>query len=432
MKRVLLVAYYTPPLGLSGVMRVTKFAKFLPEFGWEVLLLTVKDVAYYAYDPALVEDLREAKVFRTASLDPNRVLRLLGVKTIKGGGETGQTFKGTPQGAATFFRQFFFPDSKVGWLPFAVRTGKKVIAQFQPKVIFASAPPWTALLVGEKLSRWSGLPFVADFRDPWPGGFEESPSGQKRRLMRLRERILQQARLVMAVNQGTARLVGERVEVLENGFDPDDFKAAPEQLKGFSILYAGNLWHQEQTLSEVVQGLVDIPDARLYIAGGVSAEVRHRFENNPQVRFLGVVSHQRAVSLMKGAQVLLYLGKPGQPVGLKLYEYLGSGKPIVVWADEASEPAQMVRQVNQGLVCQDRQGFVRCLREVRKMVPSPLFLSIKGGEEVSGAGIKEREGVMREENGRVEVRSSSGVMGIDRYNRRFQAKRLAAYFNRLS
>ncbi len=432
MKRVLFVAYYAPPLGLSGVMRVTKLAKFLPEFGWEVLLLTVKDVAYYAYDPALVEDLREAKVFRTASLDPNRLLRLLGVKAIKGGGETGQTFKGAPHVASTFFRQFFFPDSKVGWLPFAVRTGKKVIAQFQPKVIFASAPPWTALLVGEKLSRWSGLPFVADFRDPWPGGFEEPSPRQKRMLVRLRERILQQAKLALAVNQGTARLVGERVEVLENGFDPDDFKVAPEQLQGFSIVYAGNLWHQEQTLSEVVQGLGEVPDARLYIAGGVSAEVRHRFENSPQVRFLGVVSHQRVISLMKGAQVLLYLGKPGQPVGLKLYEYLGSGKPIVVWADEDSEPAQMVREVNQGLVCQDRQGFVKCLWEIREIVPFPLSLPIKGGEEVSGAGIKEREGVTREENGSVKTRSSSGVMGIARYNRRFQAKRLAAYFDRLS
>jgi spore coat polysaccharide biosynthesis predicted glycosyltransferase SpsG len=70
-KRVLFVAYYTPPLGLSGVMRVTKLTRFLPEFGWEVLLLTVKDVAYYAYAPDLVADLSKAKVFRTASLDPN-------------------------------------------------------------------------------------------------------------------------------------------------------------------------------------------------------------------------------------------------------------------------------------------------------------------------------------------------------------------------
>ncbi|NPV14909.1 glycosyltransferase [candidate division WOR-3 bacterium] len=428
MKRVLFVAYYTPPLGLSGVMRVTKLTRFLPEFGWEVLLLTVKDVAYYAYDPDLVADLSKAKVFRTASLDPNRLLRVVGVKKIKGGSEkTGKSgfFK-------LVFRRLFFPDSKVGWLPFAVRTGKNVIAQFKPQVIFASAPPWTALIVGEKLSRWSGLPFVADFRDPWPGGFEEPPQVQKRRLLRLRERILNQAKLVLAVNQGTARLVGERVEVLENGFDPDDFKVEPEPLDGFSILYAGNLWHQEQTLSEVVQGLGEMPDARLYIAGGVSAEVRHRFESSPQVQFLGVVSHQRAISLMKGAQALLYLGKPGQPVGLKLYEYLGSYKPIVVWADEDSEPAQMVKTTGQGLVCQDRQGFVRCLREIREIVPSPLSPSIKGGEGVKGAGIKERGGVTREENGSVEARSSSGVMGVDRYNRRLQAKRLAAYFDRLS
>ncbi|MCL6466127.1 MAG: glycosyltransferase [candidate division WOR-3 bacterium] len=406
MNRVLFIAYYTPPLGLSGVMRVTKLAKFLPEFGWEVLLLTVKDVAYYAYDPELVADLRRAKVFRTESLDPNRLLRVLGVRQIKGGsGETGQTLKGTIEGAPAFFRRFFFPDSKVGWLPFAVRTGKKVIARFNPQVIFASAPPWTALMVGEKLSRLSGLPFVADFRDPWPGGFEEPPLGQKKRLLRLRERILQQAKLVLAVNQGTARLVGEMVEVLENGFDPEEFNVEPEQLEGFSILYAGNLWHQEKVLSDVVQALVEIPDARLYIAGGVSEEIGRRFRTNPQVRFFGVVSHQRTMSLMKGAQVLLYLGKPGQPVGLKLYEYLGSGKPIVVWADEDSEPAQIVREAGQGFICQDRQGFVAVLKEIReKGVGTPVVRAL-GDVPLQGE--------------------------VDRYNRRFQAKRLADYFGRL-
>jgi hypothetical protein len=406
MNRVLFIAYYTPPLGLSGVMRVTKLAKFLPEFGWEVLLLTVKDVAYYAYDPELVADLRKAKVFRTESLDPNRLLRVLGVKQVKGGsGETGQTFKGTMEGAPAFFRWCFFPDSKVGWLPFAVRTGKKVIARLNPQVIFATAPPWTALMVGEKLSRLSGLPFVADFRDPWPGGFEEPPAGQKRRLLKLRERILQQAKLVLAVNQGTARLVGEMVEVLENGFDPEEFNVEPEQLEGFSILYAGNLWHQEKVLSDVVQALVEIPDARLYIAGGVSEEIGRRFTASPQVRFLGVVSHQRTISLMKGAQVLLYLGKPGQPVGLKLYEYLGGGKPIVVWADEDTEPAQIVREVGRGFICQDQQSFVAVLKEIREKGVGTTVARARGAVPLQG--------------------------GVDRYNRRFQAKRLADYFERL-
>jgi len=407
MNRVLFIAYYTPPLGLSGVMRVTKLAKFLPEFGWEVLLLTVKDVAYYAYDPELVADLRKAKVFRTESLDPNRLLRVIGVKQIKGcSGEIGQTYKGTLGGTPAFFRRFFFPDSKVGWLPFAVRTGKKVIARLNPRVIFATAPPWTTLMVGEKLSRLSGLPFVADFRDPWPGGFEEPPAGQKRRILRLRERILQQAKLVLAVNQGTARMVGEMVEVLENGFDPEEFNVEPEQLEGFSILYAGNLWHQEKVLSDVVQALVEIPDARLYIAGGVSEEIGRRFTTSPQVRFLGFVSHQRTMSLMKGAQVLLYLGKPGQPVGLKLYEYLGSGKPIVVWTDdEDTEPAQIVREVGQGFICQNRQSFVAVLKEIR--------------EKGIGTPVARARGDV------------SLQVGVDRYNRRFQAKRLADYFGRL-
>src|SRR5512137_91004 len=77
MRRLLVVSYYTPPLGLSGVMRVTKLCKFLPEAGWRPLILTVKPVAYYSYDPELLSDLNQARLYRTESADPNRLLHLL-------------------------------------------------------------------------------------------------------------------------------------------------------------------------------------------------------------------------------------------------------------------------------------------------------------------------------------------------------------------
>ncbi|MGQ9677672.1 MAG: glycosyltransferase [bacterium] len=391
MNRVLIVAYYTPPLGLSGVMRVTKLAKFLPEFGWEVLLLTVKDTAYYAYDPALLEDLKQAKVFRTESLDPNRLLRLFGVKKVREG------VTETVKRLRTVANRIFFPDSKVGWLPFAVGTGKKVIERFQPKVIFASAPPWTSLLVGERLSRISGLPWVADFRDPWPEGFLEPASGQKVKLEKMRQRILQWANLTLAVNYGTARRVGASVEVLENGFDPDEMAAAPEPLDGFSILYAGNLWRQEERVRELLEALKAVPEARFYIAGGVDEKTGRMLAGSSQVQLLGVVSHRRILSLMKGAQVLLYLGKPGQPVGIKLYEYLGIGTPVVVWDEAGAESGEMVSATKRGLVCYNGAGFLACMREIKERR--------RCGQDDEWRGIN-----------------------LDRYNRRFQAKRLAGYF----
>lgn len=394
MNRVLIVAYYTPPLGLSGVMRVTKLAKFLPKFGWEVLLLTVKNVAYYAYDPELLEDLKQAKVFRTESLDPNRLLRFFGAKVVREGVSSG------PKLLKTVVRRILFPDSKVGWLPFAIWAGKKVITRFQPKVIFATAPPWTALLVGATLSRMSGLPLVADFRDPWPEGFLEPPSGQKAKLEKMRQWMLQQAKLTLAVNYETARRVGNGVEVLENGFDPDVMAVAAEPLEGFSILYAGNVWRQEERLKEVVEALSAVPDARLYIAGGVDEKTGRMLAGSSQVRLLGVVSHRRTLSLMKGAQVLLYLGKPGQPVGLKLYEYLGSGRPIVVWEEDVAESARIISETKRGVVCQNREDFFACVSELRSK-----WLS---GREVEWQG-----------------------SDVDRYNRQFQAKKLAEYLEDL-
>lgn len=393
MNRLLVVAYYTPPLGLSGVMRVTKLCKFLPEFGWEPVILTIKPVAYYAYDPALLEDLKKAKVFRTEIFDPNRLFWILG-KRGGGGFNFIRPSRHIPRG-------LFFPDSKIGWLPFALSRGRGLLKEFNPRAVFATAPPWTALIVGARLAQVKGVPFIADFRDPWPDGFIPPVRWQRPFLERLRCSILKRAQGIIAVNQGTAEVVlaggmiDRQVEILENGFDPDDFAVPAERLSGFSILYAGNLFENRSDLEVFLAVLNAVPDARFYIAGGVDRDSVEVLAKHPRVQMLGVLAHQRVAALMKGADVLLYIGKPGQPVGLKLYEYLGSGRPILVWGRGSREAGELVQEIGAGLVGEDADGLVRCLEEIRR-TPGRFT----GGNR-------------------------------ERFNRRFQAKRLADYLERL-
>jgi len=175
MRRLLVVSYYSPPLGLSGVMRVTKLCKFLPEFGWRPLLLTVKPVAYYAYDPELVLDLRETRVFRTESIDANRLFNLLRPRRRR-------QQPALSRGAGRLPRLLNYvalPDAKVGWLPFASVAGRHAIDRERPAAILASAPPFTALLVGVRLKAHAHVPLVSDFRDPWPAGFTLPPRWQR-------------------------------------------------------------------------------------------------------------------------------------------------------------------------------------------------------------------------------------------------------------
>ncbi len=362
MRQVLVVAYYTPPLGLSGVMRVTKLCKFLPEFGWQPLILTVKPTAYYHYDPKLLADLREAKVFRTESLDPARLYNRLRPGSARLKPALGKSLGKGPR----LFNYLLFPDSKVGWFPFGSVAGRHIIDREKPAAIFATGPPFTALLLGVRLKAHARVPLVADFRDPWPTGFAAPPAFQRPALRQLRRHIVRHADLVLAVNEGTARAVGPGTVVLDNGFDPTEFEAHPKKLEGFSIVHVGNLWQNQEQILQVSDVLKDIPEARLYLAGRMDETTRRQLGANPQVRILGTLPHDEVCRLMKGAGVLLYLGKPQQPVGIKLYEYLGAGRPILVFGKDTEEAAGLVIDYGTGMVCSDPAQLVPAILQIRK------------------------------------------------------------------
>lgn len=361
MRRLLVVSYYAPPLGLSGVMRVTKLCKYLPDFGWEPLVLTAEPPAYFHYDERLLEDLGRSRVFRTESLDPGRLLNRLRPR----GRRNEPVAEGTGRGPARLASLLLYPDSKVGWVPFALRRGLKLIEEERPNAVFATAPPFSALLLGLRFKARGHLPLIADFRDPWPTGFRPPPAHQRAALERMRRYVARKADAVLAVNEGTARAIGPGVEVLDNGFDPEDFRGEPERLEGFSILHVGNPWQNEAEFERLARALAALPEARLYLAGLVSDRLRQALAGNVQVRLLGVVDHDRACRLMRGAGVLLYVGKPGQPVGIKLYEYLGSGRPIVVCGPDAGEAAGLVTGAGAGLAVGRVEDVPAALAQLR-------------------------------------------------------------------
>jgi len=363
MRRLLVVAYYTPPLGLSGVMRVTKLCKFLPEAGWQPLILTVKPVAYYSYDPRLLDDLKASRIYRTESADPNRLLNLVRSRAKK---LTPALARGLGAGPR-LLNHVLFPDSKVGWYPFGSVAGRHIIDREKPAAIFATAPPFTALLLGVRLKAHAHVPLAADFRDPWPTGFARPPRHQRAALRRLRRYVVDHSDLVLGVNVGTAHAVAPRCEVLDNGFDPTEFEVEPARLDGFAVIHVGNLWQNQAEVAAFVAALRQRPEAKLYLAGRVDDETRRRFAHDPQVRLLGTLPHGEACALMKGAGALLYVGKPGQPVGIKLYEYLGARRPVVVWGEDSDEAAALVADIRAGIACGlDGGKLVEALDEMKR------------------------------------------------------------------
>ena len=167
MKRVLIISYNFPPMGMGGVQRATKFAKYLPSFGWEPIILTVKDVDYFAKDYTLLKELSsDTKVIRTGSFDPLRLSYLLKSIMKKNKKSRGETY--TPL-KAKILSWLFFPDNKIGWIPFALSKGLKICKNEKIDLIFSTSPPPSLHLIGYFLKKLTGKVWLADFRDEWIG-----------------------------------------------------------------------------------------------------------------------------------------------------------------------------------------------------------------------------------------------------------------------
>lgn len=342
MPKVLIVSYYAPPVGMSGVMRVTKLAKFLPRFDWQPIILTTKPIAYYHYDYGLLDDLKDVPIYRSESLDLARILYLLKVPrpAIKIG-----------TGKLSLLSNFLlFPDAKIGWLPFAYKLGCRIIETEKPNIIFSTAPPFSALLVGLKLKQNYQIPLIVDFRDPWPTGFVIPPNPHRSRLEKLRSEIISKADAVTAVNRTCAEQINyPQAQIIENGFDPDDFARPAYPLSGFSIVYTGMIWENIKELTLVAEAVTGIPNVKIVLVGKCDIQSLSKLNKYKNIEYLGTRPHSETMSIMKGASMLLYLSKPNQIVGIKLYEYLGAGKPILGVCNECNDAMRLIENHRVGL-----------------------------------------------------------------------------------
>lgn len=172
MFKVLIVAYYFPPLGLSGVQRTLKFSKYLRQYDWEPTVLTTDSIAYYAHDNSLLKEAEEAgiRIIRTSGNDLNSKLIKRG--TIKIPSEWIRKFLGRMSAS------FFIPDNKKGWSSKAFITARKLLSEEQFDLIFVSAPPFSSFNIAVRLKKEFNLPLVFDYRDLWYGnhfGFYPTP-----------------------------------------------------------------------------------------------------------------------------------------------------------------------------------------------------------------------------------------------------------------
>lgn len=395
-KKVLIIAYIFPPLARAGVHRTVRFVRYLPELGWDLTVLTVAEPFYPPNSP-LDRELLE-KIPKGVKIESTPVFRgidnLLGLKKILRGksraavspkapaparteetsGKSGSVHARrkslTQRGKDLITDLTSIPDKDVNWLPHAVKHALALHRREKFDLIYSTAPPFTDHLVAQLVKQRTGLPWVADFRDPWaraPWKAEILGSSLRgKAATKLERRFVRRAdRLVLNtdwIHREFTEYYGaqfaRKFAVITNGFDPQDF-ADPlmpaTRSNKMIITHTGALYRKrnpEQFFAAcerlLARGKISPQELELRFVGGIAPELYHTFERNEALRqtiqVIPQVSHREALGFQMQSDVLFIL-QPGTSVSVpgKIFEYIGMRKRILALTP-AGATADVVRE----------------------------------------------------------------------------------------
>lgn len=404
MKKVLVIAYFFPPSGAVGVYRTLKFIKYLPEHGWEPIVLTASNGKYPTFDPSLLELVPAGtKVVRCRSFELfNEGLDRPGQPTST------RTLSSRVQTRVYLVWNWFaLPDTRLGWVPSAVRAARRLIREHGIHHVYISGSPFSSFLIGALLKRSLDVRVAIDYRDPWTQNLDYARGTGLHRGVdrRLEDWVVRRSDLVISnTRHNDARMAGEfgpgqpreKFIAIHNGFDAEDFDPIPRtRNEKFTITYAGAFYYSigsnfaggagdevMKTYSplfffEALQAFfARRPDVKArtrvrfmgVLGHGYDSIIRERGLDDVVER-LGYIDYDEHLRVLKNSDVLLLVLSRGEKsrgwVPSKFYQYLGTGNPILALAPEG-EVREILRETRAG-VCvgpDDVAGASRAIEEL--------------------------------------------------------------------
>ena len=373
MKRVLIIAYYWPPSGGSGVQRWVKFCKYLPKEGWAPVVYAPEGADYPALDPTLEREV-SCEVIRGRIWEPYAAYkRLMGKEARTEVTEISSGQKNWKQKLSLWIRaNLFVPDPRVGWVRPSVSRLKKYLKEHPVDAIVTTGPPHSVHLIGLKLHKALGIPWVPDFRDPWSRMYylKHLPmtKGTWAKLRRQEQYVLDGCSTVLTctpfVQEEFKAQTATPVACITNGFDEEDFsgRLLPRQDKHFSITHTGLFAKDGNpfTLWKVLGKMAKADAAfaktlRLRLVGKVDKEVLEAISAeglSGNIELLGECDHAAAVREQRAA-TLLVLPLRNDPqyrpiLPGKLFEYLAARRPILGIGQPDGATAQVLASTQAG------------------------------------------------------------------------------------
>jgi glycosyltransferase involved in cell wall biosynthesis len=399
-KKILIITYYWPPSGGSGVQRWLKFVKYLPQFGWKPYVLTPENPSFDIRDESLLKNIpTEAEVIKLPIWEPYGIFNsitsvFLGRKKTKAAID--QTLSSSNE--RSFFQRviawirasLFIPDPRIFWVRPSVKFLQKFLEENKITTIVTTGPPHSIHLIGLRLKKKnSSLQWISDFRDPWTewGLWEKLQVGKwaMNQHRKLEKEVLTTADVVISVTPFYVKrfeaLSGRSAVLLTNGFDEEDFKSVQySRPKKFTIRHIGIVNEQRDPVSFMVafeKLIKENPEFRENVIVEFVGEVYQPFKDYvksipsilPYVNFVGNVSHSSVLEYYGSTSVLLLiLTGYRDPHGFfpgKLFEYIATGAPVLGIGPAVSEAADVLKDTQAGIMVEndDVKGIIEFLQK---------------------------------------------------------------------
>ena len=378
MKRVLIITYYWPPSGGSGVQRWLKMSKYLPENGWQPVIYTAEDAEYPVEDPSLEQDVApEAEVIRRPIVEPYTFYKkFLGMKKgekVKAGFiNEGVKKSGWKESLSIWLRgNLFIPDARCWWIKPSVRYLSKYLKDHPVDAMISTGPPHSMHLIAKALHKKFNITWVADFRDPWTDVFYfdslKLTKCSVKKHKKLENQVIMEADKVVTVSwHGAAdmkALGATNVDVITNGYDEECAQNGNQIVdnKQFTVSYTGVLLPNESfviwdAFKEVCDENVEFAKLlKINLIGHIDASVREYISAkglNAKVNNIEYMQHSQVLEYQRKSDLLLLLiprAKKAECIMTgKLFEYLAAGRPVLAVGPADGDAAKVLSETDCG------------------------------------------------------------------------------------
>ncbi|GEN73706.1 glycosyltransferase family 4 protein [Chryseobacterium lathyri] len=377
-KKILIITYYWPPAGGPGVQRWLKFAKYLPEFGWNPVIYTPENPSYPLLDESLLKDVpQNLEIVKTKIWEPYQLAEKLNKSNKKfkaGQFDVGKNQSWKSRLSIWVRGNFFIPDARVFWVKPSIKFLEQYLKEKKIDVVVTSGPPHSLHMIGLGLKKkFPALKWIADFRDPWTEisyyKHLKLTKSSDRKHRQLESAVFKNADITLATSYTDAenfRKAGANAVCITNGFDESD--SAPINVVGekkqttFTLSYIGvleqlrnpeNLW---KVLDELVKENKEFADHFiLKFAGRVDDKILQSIENSSlknHILNLGYISHDKAVEEMANSNLLLITNFPNESsqgiIPGKIFEYLATGKQIISFGPDEADVSRILAETGAG------------------------------------------------------------------------------------